>query len=120
LIEERAKREGSLVHWLAANDKGEFRTNVLEDTRNAVTWGIFPGQEVVQTTIIEPESFLSWKDEAFSIWSDWASFYRPGSEARTLLEYVRDQRWLVSIVHHEIVPRCTPVQYVHKSFTLST
>jgi hypothetical protein len=26
-----------------------------------VTWGVFPGQEVVQTTIIERESFLTWK-----------------------------------------------------------
>ena len=32
-----------------------------ENGRNAVTWGVFPGQEVVQTTIIERESFLSWK-----------------------------------------------------------
>jgi methylenetetrahydrofolate reductase (NADPH) len=28
---------------------------------NAVTWAIFPGQEVVQSTIIEEVSFLSWK-----------------------------------------------------------
>ena len=34
---------------------------MAEDGRNAVTWGVFPGQEVVQTTIIERESFLSWK-----------------------------------------------------------
>lgn len=26
-----------------------------------MTWGVFPAQEVVQTTIIEKESFLSWK-----------------------------------------------------------
>ena len=32
-----------------------------QDGRNAVTWGVFPGQEVVQSTIIERESFLSWK-----------------------------------------------------------
>lgn len=41
--------------------KGEFRTNVAEGGRNAVTWGVFPGQEVAQSTIIEKESFLAWK-----------------------------------------------------------
>lgn len=98
--------------------QGDCRTNVPEDGRNAVTWGIFPGQEVVQTTIIERESFLAWKvlflfcllyhvlrvycqDDAFSIWSEWASFYRPESEERKLLEGIRDNRWLVSIVHHD-------------------
>jgi methylenetetrahydrofolate reductase (NADPH) len=32
-----------------------------DDGKNAVTWGVFPGQEIVQTTIIERESFLTWK-----------------------------------------------------------
>lgn len=80
---------------------------------------MFPGQEIAQTTIIEKESFLSWKvrliflssicghmslhlqEEAFSIWSDWALCYRPDSEERKTLESVRDERWLVSILHHD-------------------
>ena len=34
----------------------------MQDTeRNPVTWGVFPGQEIVQSTIIEEESFLTWK-----------------------------------------------------------
>ena len=41
--------------------QGEFQTNVSDDGRNAVTWGVFPGREIVQTTIIERESFLAWK-----------------------------------------------------------
>lgn len=41
--------------------QGECRGNVPEHSRNPVTWGIFPGQEIAQTTIIEKESFLSWK-----------------------------------------------------------
>jgi len=101
LIEQRAREESGAVHWLAGNNEGQFRTNMAEEARSAVTWGVFPGQEIVQTTIIEPESFLSWKDEAFLIWSDWASFYRPGLDGRTLLEHVRDRRWLICIVHHD-------------------
>lgn len=78
LIEQRVIQEGAAVDWLAANNEvkafvknhssisncplqGQVRTNMTEDARNAVTWGVFPGQEIAQTTIIEPESFLSWK-----------------------------------------------------------
>ncbi|KAL1944800.1 hypothetical protein VTO73DRAFT_3230 [Trametes versicolor] len=101
-IVKRVQEEGAgWVDLFAGNVKGEVLTSVPEGGRNAVTWGVFPGQEIAQTTIIEKESFLSWKDEAFSIWSEWASFFRPGSQERTLLEGVRDQRWLVSLVHHD-------------------
>ncbi|KDR73532.1 hypothetical protein GALMADRAFT_251254 [Galerina marginata CBS 339.88] len=101
-IEQRIKESGNgWVHYFAGKNQGECRSNVPDNGRNAVTWGVFPGQEIVQTTIIERESFLSWKDEAFSIWSEWASFYRPGSEERELLEGVRNNQWLVSVVHHD-------------------
>ncbi|KAJ7583055.1 methylenetetrahydrofolate reductase-domain-containing protein [Mycena floridula] len=102
IIEKKVlEKSKGRVHWFAGNSKGDCRSNVSDDGRNAVTWGIFPGQEVVQTTIIERESFLSWKDEAFSIWSEWASFHRPGSVERQVLDSVKSQRWLVSIVHHD-------------------
>lgn len=102
LLEKKiASQDSTWVHWFASNCNGDLRTNVAEGGRNAVTWGVFPGQEIVQTTIIERESFLSWKDEAFSIWSHWASFYHPESQERKLLDSVHDDRWLVSIVHHD-------------------
>ncbi|CAA7271526.1 unnamed protein product [Cyclocybe aegerita] len=101
-IEELVReRGGGWVHYFASNNEGECRSNVPADGRNAVTWGVFPGKEIIQTTIIEKASFLSWKEEAFFIWSEWASFYRPGSAERKLLEGVRDNRWLVSLVHHD-------------------
>jgi len=105
-IEQRIRDKGNgWVHFFAGNNQDECRTNVVDGGRNAVTWGVFPGQEIIQTTIIEEESFLSWKEEAFSIWDEWSSFYRPGSEERKLLEFVRDNRWLVSVVHHDYKDR---------------
>lgn len=102
LLEQRIEKKGKgWVHYIAGSHKGGFKTNVSQNGRNAVTWGVFPGQEIIQTTIIEHESFLSWKEEAFSTWSDWASCYRPGSDERKLLESVRDQRWLINIIHHD-------------------
>ncbi|KAI0929219.1 hypothetical protein AcW1_006218 [Taiwanofungus camphoratus] len=101
-IERKVKEQGQgWVDYFAGNVQGECRTNVPEGGRNAVTWGVFPGQEIAQSTIIEKESFLSWKDEAFTIWAEWASFYPPDSPERRLLESVRSERWLVSIVHHD-------------------
>ena len=47
--------------WLKGFLQGNLRTSMGDDGRNAVTWGVFPGQEIVQTTIIERESFLAWK-----------------------------------------------------------
>jgi methylenetetrahydrofolate reductase (NADPH) len=58
-LDANVRSIGELMYW--HNRQGEFRTNVPEDARNPVTWGVFPGQEIIQTTIIEHESFLNWK-----------------------------------------------------------
>ncbi|KAI0345246.1 MTHFR-domain-containing protein [Trametopsis cervina] len=101
-IEEKVKTKGmGWVNYYAGNLQGEYRTNVVEGGRNAVTWGVFPGQEVAQSTIIEKESFLAWKDEAFGIWEEWASYYAPESEERKLLDGIKQNRWLVSVIHHD-------------------
>lgn len=36
-------------------------TNCDELQPNAVTWGVFPGKEIVQPTVVDPESFKTWK-----------------------------------------------------------
>lgn len=81
--------------------QGDFRTNTLKDAVNAVTWGVFPGQEIVQSTIIEETSFLAWKEEAFEIWSEWSRLYPKSSPARRLLEGISEEWWLVSLIHHD-------------------
>lgn len=50
------------ITYYAANRKGECKTNVVDrESQNAVTWGVFPGKEIVQTTIIEQVSFDAWR-----------------------------------------------------------
>ncbi|ODQ77205.1 hypothetical protein BABINDRAFT_15698 [Babjeviella inositovora NRRL Y-12698] len=63
----------NVLTYYAVNVEGELQTNAKEDEIHAVTWGIFPGQEVVQPTIVEQTSFLAWKDEAFQIVNEWAN-----------------------------------------------
>jgi methylenetetrahydrofolate reductase (NADPH) len=96
-----ALARGGSITMYAANRKGDYVTNTPKDAVNAVTWAVFPGQEIVQSTIIEEISFLSWKEEAFDIWREWSLLYPRGSPARAVLEDVSDNWWLVSLIHHD-------------------
>ncbi|KAI8630145.1 methylenetetrahydrofolate reductase 2 [Xylariaceae sp. FL1651] len=72
-----------------------------ESSTNAVTWGVFPGKEIVTPTIIEEVSFRAWAEEAFGIFSEWAQVYGKGSESEKFLETARADCWLVNIIHHD-------------------
>eukprot|EP00184_Porphyridium_aerugineum_P005839 CAMPEP_0184706236 /NCGR_PEP_ID=MMETSP0313-20130426/36655_1 /TAXON_ID=2792 /ORGANISM="Porphyridium aerugineum, Strain SAG 1380-2" /LENGTH=654 /DNA_ID=CAMNT_0027167785 /DNA_START=98 /DNA_END=2062 /DNA_ORIENTATION=+ len=81
-----------------------LRTNVKEPGTNAVTWGVFPDQELIQPTVVDPASFVAWKDEAFSIWTDvWAESYAEDSESRKLLKGLRESLYLVNIVDNDFI-----------------
>jgi len=101
-IENLIESEGNgVVTFFAADGADGFKSNMGGEGRNAVTWGVFPGHEIEQSTIIEHESFLTWKEEAFDRWNQWALSYPPGSDERKCLDQVRTSRWLISIVHHD-------------------
>ncbi|GAA98329.1 uncharacterized protein L969DRAFT_46608 [Mixia osmundae IAM 14324] len=87
--------------YYASNRQGDLRTNMAPGDANAVTWGVFAGKEIVTPTLIEEESFKAWKTEAFDIWSEWQHLYPFKSNSRSFLEQLTEQRWLVSIVHHD-------------------
>ncbi|KAK4684368.1 methylenetetrahydrofolate reductase (NADH), partial [Tremellales sp. Uapishka_1] len=101
LMQKLEKAGGNQISLYAGNKKGDYRTNTLKEAVNAVTWAAFPGQEIVQSTIIEEVSFLAWKEEAFDIWSEWSLLYPRVSPARRLLESISDEWWLVSLIHHD-------------------
>jgi methylenetetrahydrofolate reductase (NADPH) len=96
-----ALARGGSISMYASNRKGDYVTNSPKDAVNAVTWAVFPGQEIVQSTIIEEISFLSWKEEAFDIWREWSLLYPRSSPARKLLDDVSENWWLVSLIHHD-------------------
>ncbi len=69
---------------------------------SAVTWGIFPGKEIIQPTVVDVETFNIWKDEAFEIWREgWASLYPEGSPSRRLLEEIHDTYWLLNLIEND-------------------
>jgi methylenetetrahydrofolate reductase (NADPH) len=70
-----------------------------------VTWGVFPGKEIVTPTIIEEVSFRAWSEEAFGIWGEWAKVYGKGSESEKFLNGIKQDYWLVNVIHHEFVDK---------------
>ncbi|KAI0205415.1 methylenetetrahydrofolate reductase 2 [Astrocystis sublimbata] len=76
-----------------------------ESSTNAVTWGVFPGKEIVTPTIIEEVSFRAWAEEAFGIFSEWAQVYGKGHESEKFLEATRADCWLVNIIHHDFMTK---------------
>jgi methylenetetrahydrofolate reductase (NADPH) len=99
LIDEliaRIEQNPDLTYY-AVKKVGNVRTNAPGDGPNAVTWGVFPGKEIVQPTIVETISFLAWKDEAFRLGMDWAHCYSSLSPSRQLIENIMETWHLVNI-----------------------
>lgn len=99
LIDEIIQRIGSdpELTYFAVTKSGELKTNAPGEGPNAVTWGVFPGKEIVQPTIVETISFLAWKDEAFRLGVDWANCHDIDSPSRHLLRNMMETWYLVNI-----------------------
>lgn len=78
--------------------QGELVTNAQTESVTALTWGVFPGRELIQPTILEKVSFLAWKDEAFHLWGKWADLYDEGSDSNKLLKNIESSYWLCCVV----------------------
>lgn len=99
-----------VVSWYAANASGAFLSSspnaeVDGGSTNAVTWGAFPGKEIITPTIIEEVSFRAWAEEAFGIWGEWGRVYPLRSATKKMLDSVRDDVWLVNVIHHGYVEK---------------
>ncbi|KAG0633503.1 methylenetetrahydrofolate reductase-domain-containing protein [Tuber brumale] len=95
----RIERDPDLSYH-AVDKNGTLKTNSSEGP-NAVTWGVYPGKEIIQPTVVETISFLAWKDEAFRLGDDWAKCYEADSVSRHLIQEVMDTWFLVNIVDND-------------------
>lgn len=90
------------LRYYAGNcNQDQIRTNMAPSETNAVTWGVFRGAEVVTTTLIEAQSFKTWKKQAFDIWNDWAESFESNSANQRLLNEIEDSYWLCSMIDHD-------------------
>lgn len=61
-------------------------------------------REILQPTIFDPNSFLVWAEEAFSLWSNmWLNLYDFDTESYELIEGIRDTYFLVAIIDNDYV-----------------
>ncbi|CCK67926.1 methylenetetrahydrofolate reductase (NAD(P)H) MET12 KNAG_0A02370 [Huiozyma naganishii CBS 8797] len=92
-----------VVSYYVGDAAKHFDTNLDLGSSNVVTWGVFPNSQIIQTTRIEEESFKAWRDEAFSIWSEWAKLFPRNTPTNSFLKQIHSDYCLVSIVHHEFI-----------------
>jgi methylenetetrahydrofolate reductase (NADPH) len=96
------------IELMAVNSKGDLRGNTAGTQTHysnttahvtAVTWGVFPGQEIQQPTVVDLNSFCVWKDEAFELWSDWSDVLPEGAaQARSAIKKCQSEWYLVNMV----------------------
>lgn len=87
-----------------ATDAAGNMTSNSDRPVNAVTWGVFPNREVIQPTIVDKESFMVWKDEAFSLWRNrWQVLYDEGTPAHTVLGKCASDLLLCNVVDNDFV-----------------
>jgi len=90
------------ISYHAINVKGEQFKNT-KNRVNAVTWGVFPDAEIKQPTVVDSESFVVWKEEAFALWKRWGSLYDKDSESRQLIDVIHDTFYLVNLVDNDFI-----------------
>jgi len=92
-----------LVNYHITNHNGSSDyTNCDEFQPIAVTWGVFPGKEIIQPTVVDPEAFKTWKDEAFALWTEtWATLYPERSMSRAVIQDIHDNYYLVNLVDNQ-------------------
>lgn len=96
------------VSWYAApcpSSSGD-RRDLLESSDsatavNGVTWGAFPGKEIITPTIVEEVSFRAWVEEAFGIWTKWEQCYTLESPSRSFLRDEKKDLWLINVISHD-------------------
>ena len=91
------------LSYCAINMDNEVITNCA-DASFAVTWGVFPNKDIIQPTIVDYNSFLIWKKDAFNMWmKDWGDIYEVDSRSYQLLKQIQSSFYLVFIVDNDFV-----------------
>lgn len=104
LLIEKVKNSKSIIYQ-AVNCKGDHYENFKNSVVCALTWGVFPNQEIAQPTIYDSEVFFLWKDEAFEKFEEWARAYSKEEEKKSkdFLISAKEELYLMTIVDNDYV-----------------
>jgi len=91
------------VNFQVVNNSGRVNfTNIRNKRPIAVTWGVFPGREIMQPTIVDPIAFNQWRTEAFGLWTEqWGKLYEPDSCSRKIIDSITESYYLVNLVDND-------------------
>jgi len=91
------------VNFQVVNKTGLINyTNIKSRKPLAVTWGVFPGQEILQPTIVDPVAFDHWRSEAFGLWTEqWGKLYEADSVSRKIIDSISESYYLVNLVDND-------------------
>lgn len=104
LVKELVHNE--VLTYYAIDYEGKLYSNHPDGSKaNAVTWGIFPGREVVQPTIVEKVSFLAWKEEFYRILEEWKYNFIDNeiTSSAEILDYLINNYVLINIVDNDFI-----------------
>jgi len=102
LLNEIQQKQYRFLTYHAVNQQGDKEFRNTHGT-NALTWGVFPDSEIKQPTVVDRESFLVWKDEAFALWNVWGRQYPEGSQSRGVIHSIKENWFLVNIVDNNYI-----------------
>jgi len=100
-----ARARDSLTVY-AVNSNGDEQMLGMGDSGvTALTWGVFPGKEIIQPTVFDPDLFAGvWSDEAFSLWQTmWLSLYDEDSKSYEIVDEIHSSFFLVAIIDNGFV-----------------
>lgn len=103
LYKNREIRQKCSSLFQVVNRAGDVNyTNMRNRQPIAVTWGVFPGREIIQPTIVDPVAFNQWRTEAFGLWTEqWGKLYEPESQSRQIVDNISDSYLLVNLVDND-------------------
>ena len=102
---EIVKAQTSLNLYAVNNHSEEIQSGIDSEGggATALTWGVFPNREIIQPTIFDPDTFLIWAEEVFSLWTSmWLNLYEFGSESCDLIENTRDDYYVLILVSSKV------------------
>jgi len=101
------------VEWMAISKNGDSQTSLITSGPvTAVTWGVFPGQEIQQPTVVDSASFRAWKDEAFALWDMFPEVHAgahacgalaENEEMKKIVRNISDTWYLVNVVDNNFL-----------------
>merc|ERR1719310_490383 len=91
------------VDWMAISKSGDMQVSPnTSGPVTAVTWGVFPGREIQQPTVVDAASFRAWKDEAFALWDMFLDVSQNEDQKR-IVTNIADSWYLVNVVDNNFL-----------------